>query len=289
MNAANVSKQAHPGEQAQLWNGSAGQAWVAGQELLDGLFKPFEKLLVDTVGVSAGNRILDVGCGAGSTTLAVARVLGTQGGSIGIDISAPMIEAARVRAQRENLPVDFICGDAQLQEFTRGTFDVILSRFGVMFFSDPVAAFANLLRATRDGGKLCFAAWRSAAENPFMTTAERAAAPLFPGVPLRRPSAAGQFAFADPHLVRNILSESGWKDISIEPIDVQCSIPEHGLIPYFMSLGPLGTALQNASADLRAKVIETVGPAFEPFVSGNEVRLTAACWMVRASANPRGE
>ena len=142
-------------------------------------------------------RVLDVGCGTGSTTLAVARLLGAKGRCTGIDISEPMIAAARARAEREGTPASFIRADAQTHAFEPASFDMIISRFGVMFFDDSVRAFANLRRAARDDAELRFIAWRSAAENPFMTTAERAAAPLLPNLPARRPDAPGQFAFAD--------------------------------------------------------------------------------------------
>ena len=156
-----------------------------------------------------GSRVLDVGCGTGSTTLAVARRLGAKGRCIGIDISEPMIAAARARAEREGTPASFIRADAQTHAFEPASFDMIISRFGVMFFDDSVRAFANLRRAARDDAELRFIAWRSAAENPFMTTAERAAAPLLPNLPARRPDAPGQFAFADRRRVYSILEESG--------------------------------------------------------------------------------
>ena len=229
-------------------------------------------------------RVLDVGCGTGSTTLAVARRLGAKGRCIGIDISEPMIAAARARAEREGTPASFIRADAQTHAFEPASFDMIISRFGVMFFDDSVRAFANLRRAARDDAELRFIAWRSAAENPFMTTAERAAAPLLPNLPARRPDAPGQFAFADQRRVHRILEESGWAEIDIRPIDVACTLPEKELVRYLTRLGPVGLILQEADERTRAQVIETVRAAFDPYVHGAEVRFTAACWMVGARA-----
>jgi SAM-dependent methyltransferase len=178
-------------EQTALWNGLAGRAWVEAQELLDHVFRPLEELLAEAVVAGSGSRALDVGCGTGSTTLAVARLFGANGRSVGIDISEPMIVAARARAEREALPARFIHADAQIYAFEPASFDMIISRFGVMFFDDSVRAFANLRRAATDHAELRFVAWRSAAENPFMTTAERAAAALLPnvGAPARRAGA----------------------------------------------------------------------------------------------------
>jgi SAM-dependent methyltransferase len=276
-------------EQTRLWNGPAGRAWVEAQELLDQMFKPFEDLLVEAVSAGSGGRVLDVGCGTGSTTLAVARLLGAKGRCIGIDISDPMIATARARAERESTPASFIRANAQIHAFEPESFDMIISRFGVMFFDDSVRAFANLRRAARDDAEFRFVAWRSAAENPFMTTAERAAAPLLPNLPARRPDAPGQFAFADRCRVYSILEESGWAEIDIQPIDVACTLPENGLVRYLTRLGPVGRILQDADDQTRTHVIETVRATFDPYVHGSEVRFTAACWMVgaRAAAAPK--
>lgn len=275
-------------EQVALWNGSAGRAWVDEQALLDRVLAPFEELLVDAVRASGARRVLDVGCGTGSTTVAVARLLGGSGRCTGIDVSEPMLAAARARAVGERVPASFVRADAQDYAFGEGSFDMIVSRFGVMFFADPVRAFANLRRAASDGAVLRFVAWRSAAENPFMTTAERAAAPFLPDLPARLPDAPGQFAFADGGRVARILEESGWSAIDVQPIDVPCSLPERELVRYLSRLGPVGQALGEADDVTRARVIEMVRAAFDPYVDGEEVRYTAACWMVGARAGVGG-
>jgi len=269
-------------EQAALWRGRSGQAWVELQAVLDQMFKPFEALLVEAVSAGSGTRVLDIGCGTGSTTLAVARLFGASSGCVGIDISDPMIDVARVRAEREGTPASFIRADAQTHAFEAASFDMIISRFGVMFFDDPVRAFANLRRAATDDARLRVIAWRSAAENPFMTTAERAAAPLLPNIPARRPDMPGQFAFADQGRVYRILEESGWTEIDIRPIDVACILPEKELVRYLTRLGPLSGVLHEADDETRARLIDTVRPAFDPYVHGADVRFTAACWMVSA-------
>jgi len=275
-------------EQEKLWNGPAGLAWVESQALLDRLFLPFEQRLASVVPAGSALQVLDIGCGTGSTTLAVAARLGAQGRCTGIDISGPMIATARARALARFGPAstaaDFIVADAQRHAFEPAGVDLILSRFGVMFFDDPVAAFANLRRAARDTAALQLIAWRRAAENPFMTTAERAAAPLLPGLPPRRPDAPGQFAFADADRVRRILQQGGWADIDIRPIDVPCAMPEPELPNYLSRLGPVGIALQSVDARTRARVVETVRAAFEPYVRGDEVRFNAACWAITARA-----
>lgn len=269
-------------EQARLWNGHAGHAWVDAQRVLDRMLQPFEDLLMEAVHAARPRRLLDIGCGTGSTTLAAARLLGGAARCTGVDISGPMIAAARDRAALQGLAVRFVQSDVQEHAFEPAAHDLLISRFGVMFFDDPVRAFANLHRAAAPGATLHFAAWRSADENPFMTTAERAAAPLLPALPVRPPGASGQFAFADAQRVRSILDDGGWDAVEIRPVDAACSLAERDLVPYLRRLGPLGRALQETDEALRRQVIDTVRAAFEPFVHGDEVRFSSACWMVEA-------
>jgi SAM-dependent methyltransferase len=267
-------------EQARLWNGLAGAAWVDAQAVLDRMYQPFEELLVDAVRAAGARRVLDVGCGTGATTVAAARAAGA---ALGVDVSEPMIAAARARAEGVGAPARFVCADAQVHAFDPASFDMIVSRFGVMFFADPVQAFANLRRAASPAARLRFVAWRSATENPFMTTAERAAAPLLPSLPPRRPDAPGQFGFASAPRIVSILQAAGWAGVDLRPVDVECSFPEPELIRYLTRMGPVGQVLHEANAPTRTRVVEVVRPAFEPFVRGSEVRFTAACWMASAS------
>jgi len=272
--------QSRSDEQSKLWNGSAGCAWVEAQAMLDRTLQPFEDLLVQAVSASGARRVLDVGCGTGSTTRAIARVLGATGRSAGIDISEQMIDAARMLTEVDRTSAEFICADAQTHAFAPASFDLIMSRFGTMFFTDPVAAFANLRRAGAQGATLCSIVWRSPEENPFMTTAERAAAPLLPNLQPRRADAAGQFGLADARRMRAILEESGWAAIDIRPIDVTCTLPESELTSYGTRFGPVGVALREADPHTRAQVAKAVRSAFDPYVQGDEVRFTASCWLV---------
>lgn len=268
------------GQQAQAWNGAGGRAWVESQELLDRLFEPLEKLLLEDV----SGRVLDVGCGAGATTLAIARALGPAGHCTGVDISEPMIAAARSRAEREGSKASFECGNAQTFEFGAVGFDRIVSRFGVMFFDDFVQAFGNLRRAAAPGARLRLITWREPAENPFMRVAVHAAAPVLPEMKPPDPDAPGQFGLADAARTERILRESGWEQIEIRPMNFACTFPEAELVGYFTRLGPVGLALSEADEETRARVIEAVRPAFNPYVHGSEVRFDAACWVVSARA-----
>jgi SAM-dependent methyltransferase len=272
-------------DQAAHWNGPAGEAWVAAQDLLDGMFRSLEAALADTAAKAGARRVLDVGCGTGATTLAVARRLGNEGEALGVDISAPMVAAARARAEREGSQARFVVADATTHALPPGHFDLAVSRFGVMFFPDPVAAFANVRGAMRPGGGLSAVAWRSRADNPFMTTAERTAVPMLPEPPPPRPAGApGQFAFADEDRVRGILAASGWTGVEMRPLDVDCTFPVTALELYLTRLGPLGTLLREVDEETRSRVTDAVRAAFQTFVHGDQVRFTAACWWIAARA-----
>jgi SAM-dependent methyltransferase len=269
-------------EQKALWNGAAGRAWVDAQAVLDRLFTPLEDLLVEAVTAGSAHAVLDVGCGTGSTTLAIARALGPQGRTIGVDLSEPMIALARTRAEQQHVSAEFVCADAQAHTFEPSSVDMITSRFGVMFFSDPVRAFSNLRRAARSDAQLRLIVWRSGEENPFMTTAERAAAPLLPELPPRRSDGPGQFAFANRDHVHAILDSSGWSDIDFQRLDVVCTLAEEDLARYATRLGPVGMFLQNADEETRTRIAREVRSAYDPYVHGDEVRFSAACWMISA-------
>ncbi|WP_198652815.1 class I SAM-dependent methyltransferase [Actinocorallia populi] len=270
-------------DQSARWNGPSGQVWTEFQAMMDEMFRDFEEILVEAAG--PWGRVLDVGCGTGGTTVAIARRLGEKGHCTGVDISGPMVEAARARAEREHVRAEFVQADAQDHAFEPASFDTIVSRFGVMFFGDSVRAFTNLRHAAKDGARLRLIVWRGAEDNPFMTTAERAAAPLLPGIPARVPDAPGQFGFANRDRVHRILEESGWSGIGIQPIDVTCAFPESELTGYFTRFGPLGQVLPDADERTREQVVEAVRGAFAPYVRGTEVRFTAACWLVDARRN----
>lgn len=270
-------------QQAALWNGSAGHAWVAMQEALDGMFEPFEGMLAEAACRDPANRVLDVGCGAGATTRALARQLHT-GGCVGIDVSAPLIALARARAEQEGSTARFVCADAGSHALEPASFDAIVSRFGVMFFADPVQAFTRLRRAARPDAALRAMAWRSADDNPFMTAAEQAAAPLLPGFAVRRTDLPGQFAFVDRAYVAGVLERSGWRRMDVHPVDVPCAFAERDLLAYVTQLGPLGRLLPQLDEAARTQVVQAARAAFDPYIHGAQVRFTAACWRIDARA-----
>jgi SAM-dependent methyltransferase len=269
--------------QSTQWNARGGEVWVEQQAMLDRLFRPFELLLADTLQASRASEVLDIGCGAGATTIAAARLLAGRGRCVGVDLSVALVEAARRGADIAGVAnAEFVAADAQAHPFDPGRFDAMISRFGVMFFADPVAAFANIRQAGRADAGLTFIAWRGAEENPFMTAAETAAAPLLPELAPRDPAAPGQFAFADPERVRRILTASGWRDVDVRPLDVACALPEADLDAYLTRMGPVGMLLPQLDAARRDRIVAAVRQAVDVYVSAGAAKFTAACWLVHA-------
>ncbi len=274
---------APPPDQEQIWNGLSGNAWVENQDFLNQMLQPLEDLLITSISAqSLEIQVLDVGCGTGHTTRAIARLLGKKGHCTGIDISTPMLAAARSITEKEKSSARFLHANAQTYSFEAASFDLLISRFGVMFFNDFVQAFSNLRHAAKDGAQLLFISWRSPLENPFMTVTERAALSLIPDVPQRQPDVPGQFGLADQKRIQKILQDSGWSKIEIEQVDATCTFPEKDLVRYFSNMGPLSQILSELDQTLREKVIDTVHSAFQPFVQNDNVQFTAACWKVRA-------
>lgn len=261
-----------------------GRVWVEQQELLDRLFAPIAEAVVDRADLRNGEHVLDVGCGAGATTFAAAWRVGPSGRAVGVDISAPLVELARRRAGEAGLEgVTFQLADAQTEAFPPG-FDALVSRFGVMFFPDPVAAFVNLRRALKPGGRLAFACWRGPEDNPISEVPLRAAAPFLTELPAFERNAPGRFGFADPHRVRGVLAESGWRDVAIEALDDPTPVSADELLTMSVRVGPLNPILGALDEAAREPIRAAVARALEPYIENGVARMNSACWLVSAKA-----
>jgi SAM-dependent methyltransferase len=269
--------------QDDYWNGRAGQTWVELQALLDMELQPLGREAQRALDPRPGEQVLDIGCGAGETSLDLAVAVAPNGSVLGADLSQLLLDLARSRAGDKGLPVRFLAADAQTSDFGKAPFDAAFSRFGVMFFSDPQAAFSNIAAALKPGGRLAFVCWRTYAENPLMRDPFEAALPLIPPPEPSDPLAPGPFAFADPERVRAILAGAGFADVAIRPFDAKVggwTLDEAMIVA--QRVGPLGTILR-INPELAPPVLEAVRQALQRNQDADgRVRMAAAVWIVTA-------
>src|ERR1700760_3107005 len=210
-------------DQIAYWNGPGGQRWSDRQAAQDIMLAPVLQVLIERVRAKAGDRIVDVGCGCGQTSVALAEQVAPSGFVLGVDISAPMLARAREAAPR-GLPLDFALADATVHPFEPASFDLVVSRFGVMFFAEPAVSFANLRRALRREGRVTFACWREPRENPWMMAPLQAVYQHVPKLPQQGPEDPGPFAFASEARVHRILNEAGFGGIAMEPCPLSLDV-----------------------------------------------------------------
>jgi SAM-dependent methyltransferase len=275
-------------DQIAYWNGPGGQRWADRQQAQDIVLAPVADVLIDRAGAKAGERIVDVGSGAGATSIAFAQQVGPTGHVMGIDISAPMLARARQVAP-PGLPVEFVLADATVYPFVPAGFDLLVSRFGVMFFAEPALSFANLHRALKPSGRLVFACWREPRDNPFFMAPLQAVYQHVPKLPPPGPDDPGPFAFASEARVQRILREAGFSGIAMEPVDLTLDVAiGRGLdaaVQGALEIGPAARALAEQPPDVVAAATKSIREALAPFASGASVPLRASIWIVTARAS----
>jgi len=275
-------------EQIRFWNETRGQTWVARNAMIDAQIAPLGRTAMDRAALAPGERVLDVGCGCGPTTLELARRVGPAGEVVGVDLSTTMLDYARAQPRPAGAgAVRFAEADAQTHAFTPGAFDVLFSRFGVMFFADPRAAFANLRTALRPGGRVAFVCWRTFPENLWMAVPMMAALQHVPPPPIPGPEDPSPFAFADRGRVTGILEGAGFADVAFEPIDQDVVIgggtDVDTAVGFVLEMGPAAALLREAGPAKTAEVAAAVREALRPYHRGDAgVLMAAAAWIVTA-------
>jgi ubiquinone/menaquinone biosynthesis C-methylase UbiE len=272
-------------DQIAFWNGPAGEHWTERQPAQDILLGPVSQALIDRAAAKAGERILDVGCGCGATSIALAERVAPSGFVLGVDISVPMLSRAR-QLSPKNLKLDFVLADATVYPFDPASFDVLVSRFGVMFFAEPAVSFANLRKALRPSGRVAFACWREPRENPWMMAPLQAVYQHVPKLPQQGPEDPGPFAFASEERVNRILSEAGFSAIAMEPCNLSLDIAiGRGLdaaVETALQIGPASRALDGHPEEVRAAATRSIRETLTPFLRGDSVPLPASIWIVTA-------
>lgn len=277
--------QAFNEDQRARWNGIDGEYWARQQDRLDRTLAPVTGPLLEFAAPKIGSTVLDVGCGCGTTTIELARAVGPSGRVIGLDISHPMLSLATERL-RTYPNASLLLGDAaELPVHDLGA-ELIVSRFGVMFFGDPVAAFANLGTGLVAGGRVRFACWRPVGENPWLQIPLHAVYEHAPRLPKPEPEEPGPFAFADPARVTRVLTAAGFSVPSFTPLDVELDLAAGGTIEDAVrqstEMGPAKRALADQPEVVRAAAIESVRRALMPYSSPAGVKLRGAVWLVGA-------
>jgi SAM-dependent methyltransferase len=272
-------------EQLKRWNGEDGEHWATQQEQMDRTLEPVIAPLLAFAAPQPGTTVLDVGCGCGATLIELVRAVGPTGKVVGIDISEPMLGRARERL-REYPNTSCRLGDAATAKLDDIQAELIFSRFGVMFFGDPVAAFSNLRNALRPGGRVRFACWRPIQENPWLQVPLHAVYEHVPRMPKPDPEEPGPFSFSDIDRVTRILKSAGFSTPRFEPLEIQMNLAPNGTLDDAVgqatNMGPARRALEGHPDSVREAAVEAVRRALTPWVSPNGVKLPASIWLVAA-------
>jgi SAM-dependent methyltransferase len=276
-------------EQITYWNEESGAKWVAHEAHVDAQIAPLGLAAMERAEVAEGESVLDVGCGCGESSLQLANRVGPAGSVTGLDVSAVMLERARERARAAGLTnLRFENADAQTFGFDAAHFDLLFSRFGVMFFDDPTAAFANLRSALGPGGRLAFVCWQEIRRNPWMLVPVLAAAPHVELPPPPAEGAPGPFAFAQVDRVRGILEAAGFEAIAIDPLESELTLAGGGdlerAVEFALQMGPAGRILRGVDDTTRGRVRESVREALAPHATSEGVRLGCSAFIVSAAS-----
>ena len=269
-------------EQIEFWNDVQGDKWVRLQERTDAMLLPVGHAGIERLAPRPGERILDIGCGCGTTTMELAERVGPGGGVLGADISHPMLAHASKRAAASGNTAGFLEADAQIHDFGEGSYDAVFSRVGVMFFKSPITAFANLRRAVKQGGRLTFACWRQRADNPWLVTMMKIAGQYIELPPPPVIGEPGPFAFANESHVRPIVEDAGWADVAFERFDTALHLgadPEDAT-KFVMQMGPVSPLVAEADEKTRTAIFTDLQAAMAPHADAQGVRMDASIWIV---------
>jgi len=271
-------------EQAAAWDGPDGEYWAAHQERFDASIDPHHARLMAAAAIAPGEQVLDVGCGNGRTSRDAARAAGAGGSVLAVDLSGPMLARARRSAEAEGLTtIRFEQGDAQAYPFPAGAFDVAISRFGVMFFADPVAAFTNIGTALRRGGRLAILVWQSLAANEWMTAMRQALA-AGRDLPVPPPGAPGPFGLADPDFASSVLKSAGFADIGFAASEEPFNVGTDAEAAYRFAAGlqPVLLLLADLDEATKARALENLRATIAAHETDAGVVFGSAAWVVTA-------
>jgi SAM-dependent methyltransferase len=274
-------------DMSEFWNGEGGKKWLRFQETMDANLLPFGQKAMAAASILSGESVLDIGCGCGDTSIEMAGLVGTDGRVLGVDISEPILARARAQAMISvEKNIAFECGDAQVVRFEAAAFDLIFSRFGVMFFDDPIAAFKNMQEALRPGGRIAFICWQPAKDNEWIRTSLETVARHVPLPDPAGPEDPGPMSFGDPERVRRILTISGFSNIKIRNCDTSFTVGSNldEAVSFLTQMGPASGAIAQSDADeaTKSNIAHDLRDVLVPYDTGVGVTMGAATLIVTA-------
>ena len=271
-------------DQAEAWDGPEGEHWALHHERFDRTISPHHRTLMPATAIAPGERVLDIGCGNGLTSRDAARAVGPSGSVLGVDLSGPMLARATQLAKDEGLDnVRFEQADAQVHRFEQGAYDLVMSRFGIMFFLDPVAAFTNIASALRPGGRLVAAVWQSVPANEWVS-AMRDALAVGRDLPMPPPGAPSPFSLADPDFARSVLTDAGFTDIDF----ARSEHPWHmgsqtdDAYDFITGLHVIKMMLEDLDDATRAQALDNLRATIAAHQTPDGVVFGSAAWIITA-------
>jgi SAM-dependent methyltransferase len=274
--------------QIEFWNSPASRAWAEQHERMDRALAELTQSLLGFAAAQPGERVLDIGCGGGTTVLELAARVGSDGYVLGADVAERSVARARSRiAAAGRTQAEVIVADVSAHLFPSAGFDLAFSRLGVMFFSDPTAAFTNVRRAMKPGARIALGVFRTA-DSPFPSAPTEAVRHLLPPLPTPGPEEPGPFSWADPARVHRILEGAGFREVSLTPLDPMIRLAGPGgaaeAADFALLFGPLTRVLPSLSAEQRDAVRSTLEAFFRGHDGPKGIGLPAANWVVQAHA-----
>lgn len=278
-------------EQIEYWNGDAGQGWVDRDKQMEKSLGIFGDLVIEAANIQVDEKVLDIGCGCAATSFKILDQVGPTGRVLGVDISAPMLAVAKDKTSKlsddQRSAITFKQADASTFSFEEGVYDLLFSRFGVMFFSGPADAFANMRKSLKPGGRLTFLCWGPVKENQWITLPLNAALKHAPPPEPSPPNAPGPFGFSNPDYIQEVLNKAGFSNINIEAVYPKMMLGQdqkkEQIADFFLEVGPVASITADCDQTLIDKVRESIHEAIMPHYNGQTVNLKTSCWVVTAS------
>jgi ubiquinone/menaquinone biosynthesis C-methylase UbiE len=277
-------------DQIEFWNGEAGEKWVARNAQMDNMLKPVSAALLATATPASGEHAIDIGCGCGNQTLMLAQAIGSTGSVTGLDISEPMLQHARrhipLIIENELADIEYLQADASKTDLPENKFDLLVSRFGVMFFDQPEEAFAHLRKKLKSTGRLAFCCWQSPQNNEWINLPLSVVLKHVPPPEPVPDGAPGPFAFANPDRIRKILESAGFDKIKIEPLTLTLAVGSaptlQESVEFIMEMGPTAKLLEGATASDKTNIQEELNDSLSCHYQDGALHLKAAIWLVQA-------